>query len=143
MARLKLVLPTKPLFTTLIDVRITDINYGNHVGNDAFVGIVHEARVKWLKQHGYTELAITNGIGLIMSSLAVEFKNEGFYGDTIEACIFCGEISRAGFELYYQLKTVRDNNEKLLAIAKTDMITYDYKSKKVVPIPKDFLQQLL
>jgi len=38
MARQRLTLPTTHLFTTKIDVRITDINYGNHVGNDAFVG---------------------------------------------------------------------------------------------------------
>jgi acyl-CoA thioesterase FadM len=143
MARLKLELPaTKLLFTTKIDVRITDINYGNHVGNDAFVGIIHEARVKWLTHNNYTELRIADGVGLIMSSIAVEFKNESFYGDTIEVTIFCGEISKIGFELYYQLKTIRNGVEILLAIAKTDMITYDYTNKKVVMIPSSFSQLL-
>jgi acyl-CoA thioester hydrolase len=145
MARLKLELPpsSKFLFTTNIDVRITDINYGNHVGNDAFVGIIHEARVKWLTHNNYTELRIADGVGLIMSSIAVEFKNESFYGDIIEITIFCGEISKAGFELCYQLKTVRKSLEILLAVAKTDMITYDYPNKKVVTIPEIFRQCLL
>jgi acyl-CoA thioester hydrolase len=51
MAKLNLQLPTTLIFSTKINVRISDINYGNHVGNDSFVSILHEARVQWLKQH--------------------------------------------------------------------------------------------
>jgi acyl-CoA thioester hydrolase len=138
MARQRLTLPTTHLFTTKIDVRITDINYGNHVGNDAFVGILHEARVKWLKHFGYTELHIEKNIGLIMSTLCINFKSESFYGDCITINLFIGEISTAGFELYYQLKTVRNETEVELAIAKTEMVCYNYTTKKVESIPTSF-----
>jgi acyl-CoA thioesterase FadM len=98
MARIKIDIPEKVIGTFIIPVRIADINYGNHVGNDAFVSIIHEARIQWLNQHGYTELKI-EGVGLIMSDLAIEFKNESFYGDVVEVKIIAGEISRVGFEL--------------------------------------------
>jgi acyl-CoA thioesterase FadM len=52
MARVKLLIPERKIFSTEIAVRITDINYGNHVGNDAFVRILHEARVQWLTNNG-------------------------------------------------------------------------------------------
>ncbi len=143
MARLKLLLPSKLIFTTKISVRISDINYGNHVGNDAFVGIIHEARVKWLTHNNYTELHIANEIGLIMSSITVDFKNESFYGDEIEITMFCGEISKAGFEIYYQLKTDRNKREIVLALAKTDMVTYNYTAKKIESIPEKFKAILL
>jgi YbgC/YbaW family acyl-CoA thioester hydrolase len=135
MARVKLEIPQQLLGTFNIPVRITDINYGNHMGNDAFVSIIHEARMQWLKQHGYTELNI-EGAGLIMSDLAVEFKNESFYGDMIEVKISVADISRASFELYYQLLAKRNNQSILLANAKTGMICYDYTTRKVVTIPK-------
>ena len=83
MARIKIDIPEKIIATFHIPVRIADINYGNHVGNDAFVSIIHEARMQWLQQYGYTELNI-EGTGLIMSDLTVEFKNESFYGDVVE-----------------------------------------------------------
>ena len=108
MARSKIILPEHFIATLSIPVRITDINYGDHVGNDAFVAIIHEARMQWLTQHGYTELQV-EGIGLIMSDLAIEFKNESFYGDVIEVKIAVDEISRVSFELYYQLKTKRND----------------------------------
>ena len=117
-----------------IPVRITDINYGDHVGNDAIVSIVHEARVQFLQHYNFTELNI-EGIGLIMAELQVEFKNESLYKDIIAVKIAVGEISKVSFELFYQLKTVRNNTEILLANAKTGMVCYNYEIKKVVAIP--------
>lgn len=135
MARSKIILPEHFIATLSIPVRITDINYGDHVGNDAFVAIIHEARMQWLTQHGYTELQV-EGIGLIMSDLAIEFKNESFYGDVIEVKIAVDEISRVSFELYYQLKTKRNDATILLANAKTGMVCYDYAARKIVGVPE-------
>lgn len=135
MPRIKLDITGKSLGSFTIPVRITDVNYGNHVGNDAFVSIIHEARMQWLQQYGYTELSIER-IGLIMSDLVIEFKNEGFYGDQVEIKLSVGEISKAGFELFYQLFAGRRTESILLANAKTGMICYDYAAKKVVMIPE-------
>lgn len=142
MARIKLEMPEQFMGGFQVPVRITDINYGNHLGNDAFVSILHEARMQWLLQYGYTELNI-EGAGLIMSDLYVEFKSESFYGDTILVQIGVGERSRVGFELYYRMSVIRDNTDMLLAHARTGMICYDYSAKKVVAIPeklKEILQ---
>ncbi|WP_255669390.1 hypothetical protein [Myroides oncorhynchi] len=43
MARVKLNLPTEFIFETKIPVRITDLNYGNHLGNDKLLSISHAA----------------------------------------------------------------------------------------------------
>ena len=128
-------MPAHTIGSFSIPVRITDINYGNHVGNDAFVSLIHEARVQWLDQHGYSELHI-EGIGLIMSDLAVEFKNESMYGDIVEVKISTGEISRVSFELFYQLQTTRAGQMIVLANAKTSMVCYDYAAKKVASVPE-------
>jgi acyl-CoA thioesterase FadM len=136
MARVKLELPEKFLTTVTIPVRITDLNYGKHLGNDSFVSIIHEARVQWLHQHHLSELGI-NGTGLIMSDLAIEFKQESYYGDIIDIKIGVAEISKVSFELYYSLSTTRDGKNILLANAKTGMVCYDYSAKKVAAIPKE------
>ena len=135
MARIKIDIPEKVIGTFIIPVRIADINYGNHVGNDAFVSIIHEARMQWLKQYDYTELKV-EGIGLIMSDLAIEFKSESFYGDMVEVKIGACDISRVGFDLVYQLFVKRNNDNILLANAKTGMVCFDYEAKKVSAIPE-------
>ncbi len=135
MARIRLEIPGHKIFETSITVRITDINYGNHLGNDALVGILHEARVLWLRKDNCTELNI-GGVGLIMSDLAVEYKNESFVGDELTIALFVGEITAMSFELFYQL-TNQEN--KLVAKAKTGMVCYNYHEKKVVPMPTELL----
>ena len=141
MARVKLDIPENCIATISVPVRITDINYGNHLGNHAFVMIIHEARMKWLQSYGHTELDI-DGTGLIMSDLVIEFKSEGFYGDDVLIELYATEISRVGFELYYRLFTKRNDEIILLANAKTGMVCYDYAAKKVVPIPVKLLAML-
>ena len=42
----------KIAFTTTLDVRISDINYGNHLGHDSLISLLHEARMRFLKQTG-------------------------------------------------------------------------------------------
>ncbi len=122
MSRIKVEPPDKFFNISIkIPVRITDINYGNHVGNDSLVSIVHEARVQFLKQHGFTELNI-EGVGLIMSNLVVDFKNESFYQDIVEVKMGTVDISRVSFELFYQLSTSRINKVLIIANAKTTMI---------------------
>ena len=141
MARIKIDLPDAEIGSATVPIRITDINYGNHVGNDAFVSIIHEARIQWLRLHDYSEMNFA-GTGLIMSDLAIEFKQESFYGDIVNIALFAGEISRVSFELYYQLSTLRGDKQILLAKAKTGMICFDYNSKKTVSIPEKALQLL-
>ncbi len=99
------------------------------------VGIIHEAKMQWLKQYNYTELNI-EGIGLIMSDLAVEFKNESFYGDVVEVAISAGEITRVRFELFYLVQTNRNDETILIANAKTGMVVMIMQNKKVATIPE-------
>src|SRR5436190_22276758 len=98
MARIKIDLPGNFTFTTSIQVRITDINYGGHVGNDAVLSLIHEARMQYLKQLGYSELEF-GGVGLIMADAAIEFRNELFYGDTVIVSVACAELSKVSFEI--------------------------------------------
>ena len=142
MPRIKLNLPEKFFdYPINIPVRITDINYGNHLGNDSLVSIIHEARMQFLQQFGFTEMNI-EGTGLILSDLCLEFKNESFYKDIIEVKIASGDTSRVSFELYYLLTTTRNNREITIAKAKTTMVCYDYEIRKVVAVP-DKLKEIL
>ena len=143
MPRIKLNFPDKNFDVSItIPVRITDINYGGHVGNDSLVSVIHEARMQFLQHHGYSEMDI-EGTGLIMADLAIEFKNESFYGDLITTKMGAGDITGVSFELYYELSTARAGKEVIIARAKTTMVCYNYAAKKVAPVPEKFKQLLL
>jgi len=116
MARLKLELPEKLVATVSIPVRITDINYGNHLGHNSLVEIIHEARVQFLNQHGFTELNVA-GTALILKELLVEFINESFYNDLLEINIFSGEITGVSFELFYEIAVNRNEKKIMITLA--------------------------
>ncbi|KYP16069.1 acyl-CoA thioesterase [Flavihumibacter sp. CACIAM 22H1] len=134
MARIKLAMPPDFHFETAIPVRITDLNYGGHVGNDTILSMLHEARIQFLRKAGYTELNM-EGVGLIMSDAAIEFRQELFYGDTVLVKLAATEFSRVGFELYYQLEKQGPDKPVLVALAKTAMVCYNYTAKKVAALP--------
>lgn len=138
MARVKLDIPEgNPVFSTNIPIRVTDLNYGNHLGNDAVLGLVHEARVRMLRSFGYSELDI-GGCGIIMADAMIVYKNEGLYGYDLQIQIYIGEISRLSFELYYLLTTGSGSPEMEIARVKTGIVCFDYQQRKIVPVPEGF-----
>jgi acyl-CoA thioester hydrolase len=141
MARIRIIMPEHFSFSTLIPIRITDLNYAGHVGNDMVLSILHEARVQYLMHFGYQESDLS-GTGLIMTDVSIEFKKELFYGDTIIASVLASEFSRVGFELFYKLETRKNGTSILVANAKTAMVCFDYGAKKVVSIPAIVVEKL-
>ena len=132
MSRSKIDIPEQFTFSTDIPVRITDINYGGHLGNDKVLTLVHEARIQFLKHHGFSELDFA-GTGLIMKDAIIEFKNEVFYGDTIKAWVAVQNLTKIGFDVVYRLD--KNKGEAVVALAKTGMICYDYSRKRIAAVP--------
>ena len=137
MSSTKLDLPKEFNFHVSIPVRITDINYGGHVGNDTVLTLLHEARMKFLYHYEFSEMNF-GGVGLIMRDVTIEFKKELFYGDSVRVYITVTNFSRVGFDVFY--KMVKNEDEMQVAIAKTGMVCYDYNMKKIASVPVTILQ---
>ncbi len=132
MARVKLKFPVEnPLFTATISVRIGDINYGGHVGNDAILSIIHEARMQMLRSFGFDELN-TGGNSLIMADVMIAYKGEAFYGDQMTIKIYAEEVAGKSFDLLYHIFTNRNGKPSDIAHAKTGMVCFDYETRKIV-----------
>ncbi|HEY4538519.1 MAG TPA: thioesterase family protein [Faecalibacter sp.] len=131
MARVKLSIPENFNFKTTIPVRITDLNYGNHLANDKVLSIIHEARVQFLNHFGWNEMNL-GGVGIIMADVAIEYKNQAYYNDQLEISIAVGDFTRVSFDIFYQMTC----GEKLIAKVKTGIVTFDYEKNKVVEVPE-------
>ncbi len=139
MNRIKIDLPKDFKFKTEIALRITDINYGGHLGNDKILSLIQEARVRFLKEFGYSEMNV-EGFGIIMIDAAVEFKSESFYGDVILIEVGIGGIDKVGFDIFYRLTEITSG--KLIANAKTGILIFDYGKRKIVSVPEKFIEKL-
>lgn len=136
MSRVKIKFPEKKsLYKAIIPVRIGDVNYGGHVGNDSILSIIHEARVQLLSSHGWTEMN-AGGAGLIMADVAIAYKGEGFYKDVLEIKIHADELTSMSFDLLYDISTTREGKKIDIAHAKTGMVCFDYTSRGITNLPE-------
>lgn len=141
MQRIKINLPETFAFSTEIKVRITDLNYGGHVGNDSFLSLIHEARMQYLNAYGYSELNFEN-IGLIMADVGLEFKRELNFGDVVKIYVQATDFDKLGFDIYYLLEIIHPEKNIVAGKAKTGMICYDYTNKKKVMVPTAAVDKL-
>lgn len=139
MGRLKIQLPDQFDFSTEIPLRITDLNYGGHLGNDVALALLHEARVRFLRYHGFTEHDI-GGAGILMADAALVYKSEGFYGDTLQVEVGTMDFTRVGCDVVYRVSRKKDGRE--IVHAKTGIVGYDYERKRVVRLPGVFLRAM-
>jgi acyl-CoA thioesterase FadM len=142
MSSIKSLLPSHFKYTFEIPVRITDINYGGHVGNDRMLTLAHEARVQFLATHGYSEMNL-EGVSLILTKASLELRRELFFGDPLFVGVTAGNFTAKGFDLFYKMeKQNKEGIRELTAALITSMVCYDYTNKKIVPLPEKAAQQL-
>lgn len=135
MPRIKIELPQKFIFKTELALRITDINYGGHLGNDSLLSIIHEARVRFLNHLGYSESNL-EGNGIIMIDAAIQYKSEGFYGDSLIIEIDVNSFSGIGCDFVYRI--TNKSTGKVIALAKTGIVFFNYEKRKTVSVPSEF-----
>lgn len=133
MKKTRLTIPETWPFSTEMTARITDMNYGGHMGYDALVGILHEARIRFLREIGCTETDVF-GPGLLMVDAVVICTQEIFAGDRMTLEVAAGHLSRTGFDCFYRV--LRKGQEA--ARAKTGMVFFDYETRTLQPAPDAF-----
>ncbi len=139
MDRVKIKLPDEFNFFIEEKIRVSDLNYGNHLGNDAVLSLLHQARREFLGSMDFDEMNF-GGFGLIMADSAIQYKSEGFFNEKLRIKVGFGEIGRVGFDLVYQIE--KDPSGEILALAKTGMILFDYDERKVVSIEAPLLERI-
>ena len=134
MPRVKVSLPASFGFPVALPVRISDLNYGAHLGNDALLGLLHEARVQFLAHLGTAEFDPATKLGFIMVDVAIEYKAEAFYGDVLTIRMAADDLNKYGFDLVY---LVENQGGREVARAKTGMLCFDYNNRKLRALPPE------
>lgn len=136
MSRLRIELPASLPFATELSVRITDLNYGGHLGNDTVLSLLQEARVRFLKHLGFDGEADVDGTGMLMVDATIVYRREMFHGDTLRIEVGVTEVQRAGCELVYRVTRLQDN--EVTVTARTGMAFFDHQQHKLQRTPARF-----
>ncbi|NDI86195.1 thioesterase family protein [Undibacterium crateris] len=137
MARLQLQFPEDQYYyRTQLNVRVTEINAANHVGNDSMVSMISEARARFMFEFGIRETA-TEGLGIIVTDLATTYKAEAHARDQLLFEVGVMDFNKYGGDIIFRITRPADNT--LIAMAKSGFVFFDYQISKVVAMPVEFM----
>ena len=126
-------------FAHSLTIRATDINYAGHLGNEALLSLIHEARSHLMKQLNFqTVLSGPVRIGLIIADLAVNFRAEAYAHQQLVIDSQISEIGEKSFRLFHRVR----REEQIIALVETGLVAYDFHSGKVVAMPGEFFDGL-
>lgn len=127
-------------FKTIIQAE--DLNYAGHLGNDALVRLVQDARKELFVKLGYKELDLGDGkTGIIIGDLVVNFKSEGFESDEIKIESQIGEVTDKSLRIFH--KVLKEKDENVLALVETGLVAFNYDTRTVAIFPDGFKKVLM
>ena len=139
MARIQIQLPDSFAFSTDITLYQLHMNYGGHLDNALLLTLVSEARVRFFKALGYTELDV-EGVGILVADAAVQYRSEAFHGEVMQVSVGAADLASKGFDLVWCIREKTSQRE--VARGKTGIVCFDYTSRKVATIPAAFREKL-
>ncbi|GAA3579374.1 hypothetical protein GCM10022265_29920 [Marinobacter xestospongiae] len=135
-ARIQLEFPDDVFsFETAMPVRITDINGARHLGNDALISMLSEARAQFLAHHGIEETD-NQEVGIIVTDLATMYQAESFFPEMLRFEVGMMDFNRYGGDIVFRVSK-REGGEAV-ALAKYGFVFFDYGERQVTPMPAWF-----
>ncbi|MGE5625365.1 MAG: acyl-CoA thioesterase [Bacillota bacterium] len=138
MGRVQIEMPERFAYSTELEVRIGDLNYGNHLGNDQVLSLLHEARRRYLRSLGEDEIG-QDGLGFVIADAAVIYRAQAFYGDALTVEVAAGEFQSRSCAFFHR---ARNQHGVTVAEARLGVVCFDFKAQKAVSFPPRLLAKL-
>lgn len=135
MARIRIELPETFVFSTEVPIYIQHINYGHHLDNAALLMLVAEARVRFFKHFGWSEMDV-DGPGIIVADVAAQYRSEAFHGETLVIGFATADFHEHGCDLLWQLNDQASGRE--VARGKHGIVFFDYATRSKARVPASF-----
>ncbi len=127
-------------YSTSLDVRVADLNYGGHLGFDRLLGLAHQARVQLFSQLDASELDLGDGkTGVVVSDLVVNYVGEAFLNDRLTFYLAPLEIGKGSFRLAHR---VVHQDGKPVALIDIGLVAFDLAQHSPTVLPEPFRRRL-
>jgi acyl-CoA thioester hydrolase len=117
-------------------VRFRDLDPMGHVNNAVFLTYIESARVAFLRQLGAAPTL--EDMAIIVARIEIDFRAPVRLGDEVEISAQVSRFGDKSFDLDHELRV----GGKVVAEAKTVLVTYDHSKREAVPIPRDWREKL-
>jgi acyl-CoA thioester hydrolase len=125
-----------------VEVRFADTDAMGHVNNATYLTYFEIARAAYyeavtgrplpLGVHGAEE-------GMILAEIRVTYRAPAFFGETLAVETRVTRLGRSSFTMEHRLTAPagRHGAARLVAVAESVLVTYDYAAERAIPIPDD------
>jgi YbgC/YbaW family acyl-CoA thioester hydrolase len=137
MPRVEIELPERFAFSTELEVRVGDLNYGNHVGNDGVLTLIHEARRRYIRSLGADEIG-ADGLGVVIADAAIVYRAQAFYGEHLKIEVAAAEFQSRSCAFYFRVS----KDGVTVAEARTGVVCFDFNAQKAMAFPPALLAKL-
>ena len=125
-------------FTTDIQMRFRDIDGMGHVNNAVYLSYIELARTQFY-MHQANKRTLDE-IDFILAHVEIDFESQAVWGDEVQVAVWPSKIGTSSFTLSYEVQEKR--TARILARAKSVLVSYDYETKKSKPIASAFRKLL-
>lgn len=126
------------MFEMEYEVRVSDINYGGHMGNEVALIIFQQARIELFKSIGFSEMNVGDGVATIQKNAQVEYLGECHLGDRLKVRIVNIDLKRSNINIFYEVYS----DEKTVLTGSTLIVAYRYSERKIGRFSEEFLRKI-
>ncbi len=116
-----------------LTVRVTDMNYGRHLGHDTLVSLLHEARIQALGALGLTEWDM-DGYPSVVADLAVQYQSEARWPDALVVETAIPAPGKRALTVYHRV--LHAEGGRPVATARLNVVLIDPVAGRPVAVPE-------
>lgn len=140
MERVKLDFPAEAVIHRhLLTVRVTDMNYGRHLGHDAVVSLLHEARIQAFAALDLPEWDMHSHPSVV-ADLAIQYHSEARWPDALLIETAVPEPQGKALIIYQRI--YQADSEQLVATSRVNQLLIDLATGRPAEVPTQVIQAL-
>ena len=126
-----------------VEVRLSDTDAMGHVNNARYLTYVEIARVVYYERVTGNALPIgSHGAeeGMILAEIRMTYRSTSFYGERLTVETRVERIGRSSFGMAHRITAPesRYGPARLVAVADSTLVSYDYKDECPIPVPDEW-----
>lgn len=116
-----------------LTVRVTDMNYGRHLGHDTLVSLLHEARIQAFAALGLTEWDM-GGYPSVVADLAIQYQSEARWPDALVVETAIPAPGSKAITVYHRVRHAEGGRP--VATARLNVMLVDPAAGRPVSVPE-------
>jgi acyl-CoA thioester hydrolase len=116
-----------------IEVSFRDLDALGHVNNAVYLTYLETARIKYLLD--LLELKRLEALPVIMAEATCVYKSPAFFGERLTVGVGVTRFGGKSFDMAYRIES---GDGRLVAIARTVQVMYDYAAARTIAAPESF-----